>query len=179
LIPVGTHLKNYFICFGSHPQPLQAIAERAAKIEVIAALKPEIRKHVLYRPYPTKHGGLGDRGYVGALFPQLPILGGNLEEALWRCKLAVVLDPGTAWAVALAAQIPVIGCWSQDAWPMCAESGAVWTALKNAKIVFDSPRDACAHIERIWDDVEGWWAGGEVQAVRDLWVNRNGQNSKD
>jgi len=171
LIVVSSHLKPYFIRFDSHPQPLQALAERQAKLDLILALEPEVRAALRYRAFPQERGGLADRAFMSRHLPDLSFLEGEMHADLLRCRLAVLLDAGTTFQIAMAAGVPTVACWDPDAWPICHEARSAYAALAEAGILHGNAAAAAAHINRIWDDVEGWWASPRTQAARWVWID--------
>ena len=59
--------------------------------------------------------------------------------------------------------------WDPKLWEMTVEAAALHDRLRETGLLFDTPEECAEQVNRIWHDVDGWWAGEEVQAaVRDF-----------
>ena len=56
--------------------------------------------------------------------------------------------------------------WDQDLWPVPRGCEIDFKKLNNVGIFFDSPIEAAKQINKIWDNVYGWWNNQSLQDVR-------------
>lgn len=72
---------------------------------------------------------------------------------------------GTGYLEFMAANVPVIAFWDMKASPIRDSAIPYFDDLKRVGIFHESPESAATHVNKIWDDVEGWWKNSEVEEV--------------
>jgi hypothetical protein len=154
-----------------------AIEYRRWKRHFLSALDPEIFTQLRYRPYLAQET-LEDAVWLRRFFPTLKIVEGHLDPVMHASRLLVVDHPVTTFATALAANIPTVGFWDHDAWPLARQAEPVFEELKRAGIIFHDPKRAAASINETWSDVEGWWADPDRQRARELFCERYARTSR-
>ena len=137
----------------------------------MTALSPTVISKMRYRPYHVDYG-IEDATWVRRFFPNIPIVDGVLQPVLFKSRLVVVDHPITTMAIALSANIPTIGFWQKDAWPLALEAESFFADLERVGIVFDNPEAAATKITEIWPRLESWWQEPERQQVRMAWCRR-------
>jgi putative transferase (TIGR04331 family) len=178
LIFVGTraHLSMFRIEAG--PQPLQNVQYRNEKVQFLKGLEAHILRNTLYRPYFNDYGALKERSYLEKILPTLQYCEGALHEKALRCKLLIIDHPDTSFNIALAANIPTIAFWDKKAWPFCRQAIPYFEALEKAGILFESAQDASMKVNKIWNDVQGWWNQESIQKARKDWCYKYARTSK-
>jgi putative transferase (TIGR04331 family) len=127
---------------------------------------------IFYRPYFKTAGGLDDEAYILRHLPGAALCKGDLTARLLGCRLLVLDHYGTTLHMAFAANVPTLAFWKSGDWGFDPESA--WTAgiLREAGILFESPREAADKALAVWPDVRGWWGDKVVQSARALWMER-------
>jgi len=169
LIFVGAGMINYGR-FDACPSPVRWLTYRENKQIFVNSLSLGPREELCYRP---RHQGakqaLQDGAYMKRYFPDLPTLDGELHDSLVKCRLLVLDYPGTTLHIAMAANVPTICYWDPCDWPLCKQANEQFDHLRKAKILFENPEEAAAHVNEIWHDVSSWWDTPEVQDARQVW----------
>jgi putative transferase (TIGR04331 family) len=178
LIMVGTYCHLRFVRAVSLPQPFANVKYRADKAAFLKSLSREIVGHLHYRPYMHGDTELLDAGYVSAIIPGVDILGGPLMPRLMAARLMVIDHPGTTLYRALVANVPSVGFWDTDAWPLTDEAADAFQGLLDVGIVHRTPEEAARHINDVWADVTGWWQTPAVQNARRVWCAQFAQSSR-
>lgn len=72
---------------------------------------------------------------------------------------------GTGYLEFMAAGLPVLAFWDMKASPVRDSAIPYFEDLKRVGIFHETPESAAAHVNTIWNDVQGWWESTEVQEV--------------
>lgn len=67
----------------------------------------------------------------------------------------------------MANNIPAIIYWNPDYWGLSKESDPYFQELKRVGIFHTSPKSAAEQMEKIWNNIDGWWYSHELQKVRE------------
>lgn len=177
LIFVGTLVRLHSFRL-STPSPMQQLIYLKSKKEFLLGLKEQVLRLVYYRPFPPQPGTLDDLIYCKNIIHGLNICKGNFHKQILKCKLLVLDHPGTTLNIAMAANIPIIGFWKSQHWPMCKQASPFFDALEDADVLFQTGQDAAQKVNQIWDDVQGWWDQKLVQEARKDWCYQYARTSK-
>lgn len=139
-------------------------------ITFLKYLDPEVRESVVFRPYTRTANDIDIGAEVHRHFPSIQMLETGFHDALMKCRMVVLCSFGTTMNHALAANVPTVIYLPPDLMTPRAEAEPYFTPLRRCGVIHDSAEAAAAHVNRIWDDVEGWWSGDEVQEARRIWV---------
>jgi len=178
LILVSTLANLLCLRLDSTPQALQQLDYRKSKCDFLNSIKSSVLERTLYQPYSNEDGALKDRYYFERKFPGLKILEGGLYARLMKCKLLGLDHPVTTLNVALTANIPMVGFWDSKAWVMCRQATPYFEALRKAGVFFETGKAAAEQVNKIWDDVQGWWMQPEIQEARKAWCCQYARTSK-
>lgn len=178
LIFVGTLVRLYSHRLQSTPLPMQQLIYLKSKKDFLLGLKEHVLRLVYYRPYPPQLGSLNDLIYCKNIIHGLNICKGALHKQILKCKLLVLDHPGTTLNIAMAANIPIIGFWKSQHWPMCRQAIPFFDALEEAGVLFQTGQDAAQKVNQIWDDVQGWWNQKLIQQARKDWCYQYARTSK-
>jgi hypothetical protein len=174
MILVGAAMYGFNPRIDNYPDP---VAYRKRKRQFIDALPAPLRGKLAYRAYRDDKC-FADDGYLRRFYPDLATVDGDLSQAMLRAKLVVQDHHSTTLSITLGANIPTIGIWDERAWPLGGDGKILFDRLRKAGIAFDDPAEAARHIQRIWDNVEGWWSSREVQDARKAWTARFGWGTR-
>lgn len=169
LIFVGTSARVFAHRLETAPQPAQTIDYLKDKVSLLEALDIEPRRSLLYRPYLSDSGAWDDETYLADRFPDLAFLKGSsrdLHRRLMTCRLLVSDHYGTTFGMGMVANVPTLGFWNPKVWELSRKAGPVFEGLACARVIHSSGLEAAEQINRIWDDVLGWWNSHAVQAAR-------------
>lgn len=178
LIVVGTFARLLPRSLFIYPQPIEQIACRRNKVVFFKQLTPTVFKKSSYRPYPKAYGALEDEPFMKKYFPELEIVKGKLESQILQCRLLVLDNPGTTLNLAMAANIPTVCFWEKEQWAMCEQAEPYFEALEKVGVFFNTPEDAAAKVNDIWDDVTGWWAQPDIQTSRQNWCSQYARTNR-
>lgn len=166
LIFVGGSMVVHGTRLGWLPKPQHYLSYRRAKLDFINSLADPVRIALSYRPYRRNVTILEDDGFIHRHHPDIPLVEGDLSRAILGCRLLVLDHPITTMLVAMAANIPTIMYWEEDAWPLAISASPYFQALRDAGILFHDPQAAAAQVNAIWNDVPGWWRSASIQQAR-------------
>lgn len=144
------------------------------KSTILEVLDPEVRRHIVYRPYRLDGGY---RGYEKGLFLKYPGVKIRnkyiLPDLLPKAKLFISDHQGTGMLYALLINTPTILYWRYDPWLEKESEKEYFDALRQAKILFHDAKEAAFHLNAVWPDIAGWWNTPGLQAARMKFVNRH------
>jgi putative transferase (TIGR04331 family) len=183
LLLVGTSIRFRFLRISSTPQPSQYLRYLKDKVSFIGNLTKKPKGCTVYRPYGRGHNDINDARFIETRCPGIAIMEECdhkhfIENHLLKCRLLVLDHNSTTLNVALAANIPTVCFWEDDAWSICRQAQPHFDKLKECKILFHDPVQAAEHVNRVWDDVSAWWNDEKVQQSRREWVGLFALNSR-
>ena len=146
----------------------------------ITALPESIRNEFTIRLASTDFDWSARSRWENA-FPEVDIDNGQqpIYELFKQSKIIVCTYPGTTYNQTLAANAPTVIFWDEKYSEMHHQSVAYFDGLKKVGIFHTNPESAAHHIEKVWDDVYGWWMSEEVQSARKSFCNKYAYIPKD
>ena len=173
LAVLGGEMPRYQYRAQSAPMAGQQLAEYELVCAFHDALAPAVRAAFAVRPY-------ADQGicwntsarYTDRLGAERVSASGSYESFLARARLIVCTYPETTLSEAMASGLPVILVYPAGLWETAPEMDSLLAQWREAKIAFDDPRAAAAHVEAVWDDVEGWWESPAVRRAREEFFSK-------
>lgn len=178
LVMVGGSMTIRGTRLGWLPTPQNTLRYREAKVAFLGKLAAGPLAALRYRPYRRGHSDIEDEDYVRAGFPDLRLQDGDLNRALLSCRLAVIDHPITTMLTALAANVPTVLYWQRDAWPVARQAEPLFQRLWQVGILHHDAAAAAAQVNRVWDDVPGWWNRSELQEARRAFVRTYARTSR-
>lgn len=136
------------------------------KLEFFDTLPSKIKQDLRYRPYPKLPASIPDAEFIKEKYPDLAHVTGNFHKQLMRTRAIVMESPGSTFYQAMAANIPVIAYWSEDAFHMTPEAKDIFDKFRGLGVVHGSGADAAAQLDRVYADIEGWWQAPDIQSLR-------------
>lgn len=101
-------------------------------------------------------------------WPEVRLSDGSdpIADLVAQSRLVIyTYNGGTGYLEFMAADVPVIAFWDMNASPVRDSAIPYFDELRRVGIFHETPESVAAHVAKIWDDVEGWWKGAEVQEV--------------
>lgn len=138
----------------------------------LETLGDTVRKNVVFRPYARSASDIDTRKIINDRFPGIPMLENDFHGALMKCRLVVFYSFGTAMNHTMAANVPTVVYMPPDLMKPRKEAEPFFEPLRKCGVIHDSAEDVARHINRIHDDIEGWWNGPDVQKARKIWVHQ-------
>lgn len=134
------------------------------------ALGKSPRKALTVRLAPGDYGwDVQDRwrdGCAGVAFDDASV---PLSVSSSAARLCVVAYNATSHLELLARGRPTLMFWDPELWEMTFEAAGLHDRLREIGLLFDTPEGCAEQVNRVWHDVDAWWAGEELQsAVRDF-----------
>jgi putative transferase (TIGR04331 family) len=105
--------------------------------------------------------------------------GENYNKLIKNAKIVVLTYNCTTPVECIAMNIPTIIFWDQKHWELVQSAIPFFESLRQCGVFHDSPDSAAIMVQKIWDDVDGWWQSEEVQLACNefrAWFARDSQN---
>ncbi|MCX5884688.1 MAG: LIC12162 family protein [Proteobacteria bacterium] len=167
LIIVSVMYPTFFYRLLSSLTPEQQLSHLENKLIFINKLKQDIRSQIRYKPYWYNYGADEVRFLGNVLSPEQFLLKGRLAKEINRSRLTVIDHNGTSVSEAFAMNAPTILFWNPEHFAVSSEATKYFDGLRSADILFDTPEEAAEKVNKIWQDVSGWWRQPEVQKAKD------------
>lgn len=133
----------------------------------VASLAPRIRSEMLVRLTQADYKW-DQKGRWLYRFPDMALDEGKIP--IWKiaktCRLFIATYNATTYIDALCLNFPTVIFWDPKRWEVKPEAEPFFEKLKVAKVFHDTPESAAEHVSNIWNNVEAWWQGREVQEAR-------------
>ena len=91
-----------------------------------------------------------------------------LMESAASVRVAVCGYPQTAFAELLVTNVPTILLLVDTSWDIEESFEYILNQMVEANMAFTSGVEAARYLACSWDDIDSWWFGKEVQAIRRL-----------
>ena len=133
------------------------------QFEFLNALKQEIRKEVITKLSYDQENSLQER--INDKCPGLnyATMKDNYNKLMKESKLIVTTYNCTTPVEALYMNVPTIIYWRPDHWELSPSAKPLFNKLKDCGVFHDTPGSAADMVDRIWEDVDGWWQTKEVR----------------
>jgi hypothetical protein len=175
LILIGTVMPQFNPRFDYSANPLDY---RSWKRRFVSGLTSAVRSDLGYRPDQSEYS-IADADWLRRHFRDLPIVQGDLQQAMSSCRLVILDHPGTALAEALAANVPTICFWNREQWLLSPAAQLLFDQLRQADILFDQPEAAAAQVNAVVPNIESWWQMPERQRTRAEWCHSFARADRD
>lgn len=100
-------------------------------------------------------------------------------SSLTNCRLFICDHLSTTFAEALSANKPSILFWHPERYDLIDDAIPYYEMLKNAGILYHTPEEAAEKVNFVYQDVETWWNGSEVQEAVKIFTERFARTSKN
>ena len=79
----------------------------------------------------------------------------------------MAIDHGTtSFAIAMAANVPTVAFLNPSIWAPSRQAEPIFERFRKMGVVVDDGKSAAKQVEKIWDNVDGWWNQPEIQTAR-------------
>ncbi|WP_443640363.1 LIC12162 family protein [Candidatus Njordibacter sp. Uisw_039] len=114
-----------------------------------------------------RDNGWGQASQWRNRFPNIQLdLGSRTMKGLLRdARLAVYTYNSTGYLETFAANIPTVLFWDTKLSTLRPSAIPYFADLKSVGIFHETPESAARHVNKVWDDVDGWWLSLPVQEV--------------
>ena len=146
----------------------------------VSKLSINIRKCLIYRPFPHDMGWLDERMHLFKDFPEVRVeFKGPITDLLRKAKLYIGDHQSTIFMEAFAMNTPTVLFWEFNSDNERETATPYFDLLRKAGILFHDPCEAAEHVNAIWHDVQGWWRQPEVQKAKDEFCHQFARTSKN
>lgn len=133
---------------------------------LFAGLRAEIQRCFRVKPYRNQGWNTRQR-FSDAIGAAKIFAEPSYERCLAQSRVVICTYPETTFAEAMASGVPTLLVYSAHLWETIPEMENLLAMLRAADIIYDDARKAADHINRIWDDADGWWSSPAIVAVRE------------
>jgi putative transferase (TIGR04331 family) len=177
---IGSHGQMYMFDYQSYFMP-EFVHQQyyLLKKRFFKKLKEPIQKSILYRPYLYEYGW-EERSRIKEILPDVCFdESTEAVENMKTCSLVVIDHPSTSFLEALVINVPTILFWDNEQAPMREEAKLYFQLLTDVGILHYNPESAAQKVNKIWDDIHGWWQQPEVQKAKDEFCWQFARTSKN
>jgi putative transferase (TIGR04331 family) len=141
--------------------------------DFIGSLPEKILKDIQIRLSPSDYGWKQRERYGELLDTKQfsPIRRGVYED-MAESKVCIISYNATTLLEAIALNIPTIAFWNEEHWEASDDFKSLLVELKKVGIFHSNPISASGHLQRISEDVLGWWNHQQTQLVVGLFSNQ-------
>jgi len=139
-------------------------------VRFLGNLDDDVKRDTVFRPHTRVANDIEIRDVVSGRFPEMPMLEGDLNEALLKCRLVVMNTFSTTINFTMAANVPTVAYMPPHIMKPHSKAARHFEPLRKCGILHETEEQAATHINRIWPDVEQWWASPDVQEARLNWT---------
>lgn len=168
----GTTMPKQLVRFGSYiPDVLGQYL--ATKKKFIDHLADEVRSCLIYRPHPVDYGWSNEELDILKGHPEVRIEKDEpLSEVLKEARLYICDHQSTSFMEAFAINTPTILFWCDELVSERENAASAFELLRKEGILFHDPVAAANQVNRIWDDVKGWWHEPSRQEARRKFIDK-------
>jgi putative transferase (TIGR04331 family) len=94
------------------------------------------------------------------------------SSVLRDAKLVLTSHNGTTFPETISSGVPTVIAWDSSFVQIRPEAEPVFQLMERAGMFHSTPESAAAFINRIWDDVDGWWNSPQVIDARSQFCNQ-------
>ncbi len=164
---------NYYSSrYNSWLPPDQIFEYRNERENFILSLSQLPLDHLKYKPYRSRAYAIRDSEYFANHYPSLQRLDGNLNREMLSCRLLILDHPGTALALAMAANTPTILFFKPELFSQIDDVKELFNKFKQANIYHPSSKSAAEFVNDTYSNIETWWNSRLVQDVRTEFMNK-------
>lgn len=133
----------------------------------IRDLQQEPRENVIVRLYPNDYGW-DQKARFTEQFPSLRFdqHENYLEDSLADARLFIGTYNATTYLESFTMNVPTVLFWNPKYWALRSDAVNDFEELRKAKILHNTPEEAAAHVNLIWNDINGWWLSESVQKAK-------------
>lgn len=162
---------------GMLPEDLIEFIE--SKKRFFLKLEGEICSKLKYKPYHVDFG-VDDLEFISKVLSKNQYTTNKKFDYQLRSSKLVVIDYlSTTVCETFARNIPTILFWNTNHFAIATEAYHYFDILRSAGILFNNPESAAEQVNKIWEDVQGWWQQPEVQKAKDEYCWQFARTNKE
>ena len=129
-------------------------------------LTNNVKNQLKVRLYNTDYGWSQKQRWLDH-FPEVQFdKNRKMNVSIRQSRLMIGTYASTTYNETLASNIPTIIFWNTKHWELSKVSDPFFQELKRVGIFHLTPESAAKQVVKIWDDIDTWWYGLELQKVR-------------
>ena len=151
---------------GSHPLTSQFLDYLEDQFAFVEGLPPAVSDTLVVRL--SVWDGLWDQR--NRWLDRVPTV--NLDDGtrpimdlLAEARVCIAAQNGTTYLESIFLGIPTIIFWDPCRWELLESAKPYFEDLARVGVFHETPESAAAHLARVWNDVEAWWATASVADV--------------
>jgi len=131
--------------------------------QFLNALRSDIKNEVITKLSYDFENSLQDR--IDDKCPGLnyATMKDDYNKLMSKSKLIVTTYNCTTPVEALNMNVPTIIYWRPNHWELSPSAIPFFDKLRDCGIFHDSPESAADMVDKIWDDIDGWWLSEDVK----------------
>ena len=176
---VGTAQPRYLYRFQSTPVGAQWEPYFDWQLRFLDSLSEQILCQTRFRGYHDDYDWQAQER-ISDRFPDLILdTGRPIAKSLHESRLIVIDNPTTTLLEAFVSNVPTVLFRDPHRWEIRDEAEQYFESLGRVGISWESPEEAAATLEAVYDDPWAWWGSKQVQDVRQEFVDRFAYARKD
>ena len=164
LVTLNTPRYSYRLCSETARDFIGDLNDSYSMIE---ALKPTVQRETLVRLIPVELGWALPQRWRDR-YPFLAIDPGyqDIYELMRTSRLVIFNYNQTGFLETMAMRIPsILICDYRKKYPLRSVALPLYQMLERVGICHLTPESAAAHVNRVWDNIDGWWSSSDVQGA--------------
>jgi putative transferase (TIGR04331 family) len=167
---IDIELSRYQFRMNSIPTPSEIPLEKKMLYDFVENLKTKIKNKVKYRVMQN-YGWDFKKKFENKFGKNRIDNSKNLNELISCSKILIHKYPSTPFTESIYLNVPSILLYRQDSWRFRPEYDQLIKKLKLSKILFYDPLELSRHLNKHWDDIDGWWKSEKVQETLEYLKN--------
>ena len=168
IVFVGNELKSYINRISPGPMSISS-ANIIKDLETICQnVDTNIKSKIFYAPKKEMINFFFEK--LSRILKKKQILpNSELDTHIKHSKLVICTYPQTTFFDAIMSG-PTILVYNPKLWRQYKKLDKSYKSLKENNIIFDNPKDAANHINKIWKDIDQWWQKEDVINAKNLFL---------
>jgi putative transferase (TIGR04331 family) len=133
----------------------------------VQALPEGLRDQLLIRLFPQDWGYCQKQRWQER-FPDIQLDEGvqPMTSLMKNTRLYISTYNATTYLESMSLNFPTLMFWNPKQWELRDSALPFFEKLKSVGIFHDTPESAARQMDKVWNDVDGWWQSEKVQSVR-------------
>lgn len=142
------------------------------QINFISKLDTSIYNSLIVKPYPVETGWNISKRIIHH-YDNIKIAERHqkLNNLVSKSKIVIATYNSTTFLETLSQNIPTIIFWDPKYWELRDEAVFHFERLKEIGVFHENEHSAALHINKVWNDVDGWWFSSKTQKFVNEFVN--------
>ncbi len=156
----------------------QIISYFEDQFQFIRSLPLEIKNNTIIRLYPQDYAWDQIQRWKDQ-FSDIQLDNGSVPISNLFSKIRIYISTynATTYLESMYLNIPTLIFWNPNHWELRDSAIPYFEKLQEAGIFFHTPKEAAIQLQKIWEDVPGWWNSQKVQDARNVFCSRFARKS--